>query len=360
MKLNQNISLPFLNRTNPQELLFFTKHLSVMTKAGIPIVEALETLHEQIKSETFKAVVAGVSEEVKNGKSLAIAFGKHPKVFNAFYISLVEIAEEAGTLDESLEFLSVQLAKSYSLRKKIQSALMYPAIVLLATVGMGGFISLYVLPQLVEFFQSFQIDLPPTTKVLLMFSLLMKNYGILLFAVAIVLFFCFLALTRTKAVKPHWHSLMLKWPLVGKLIFYGQLSRLCRNFGTLIKSGVPVARSLEITANTLSNIKLKNDLLSVSESLTKGKNIGESMRDKKSYSFPPLVSRMVSIGEKTGKLDETLLYLADFYEEEVDDISKNLSTILEPILLITIGLVVGFVALSIISPIYQLTGSIRS
>ena len=166
-------------------------------------------------------------------------------------------------------------------------------------------------------------------------------------------------LIRSKPIKPIWHKIQLKFPLFGNLILYGQLARFARNFGIMLKSGVPVNSALKTTANTLSNLQFKNDLLLVNQSLVKGKPIGGTLDEYKFSEFPPLVSKMISVGEKTGKLEQTLLYLGDFYEDEIDNISKNLTTILEPILLITIGLVVGFVALAIISPIYELTGSIR-
>lgn len=355
----KNISLPFVSKVSAQEMLFFTKHLATMIKSGIPITDALDTLLEQTKSSYFKETISGILDDIKNGKNLATALEKHPEVFDQFYISLVAIAEESGTLDSNLEFLAKQLSKNYSLKKKIQGALMYPGIVFGATVLMGGFIALYILPQLVDFFGSFQIELPFTTKILVVFSKIMKDYGGYIVIGVIVIGVLLYLLTRNPKVKPFWHTLQLRMPIVGLLISYGQLARFSRNLGTLIKSGVPVSHGIEITAETLSNYRFKNDLLAISRQLTKGKNIGDSMREGKYDIFPPIVSRMISVGEKTGRLDETLLYLGDFYEDEVDDISKNLSTILEPILLIGIGLVVGFVALSIISPIYQITGSIH-
>lgn len=359
MNLKSNVNIPFLSRVSAQEVLFFTKHLATMMKAGIPITESLETLIEQTKSPEFKRVLNDTSNDVKNGKSLGQALKKHAKIFDQFYTSLIDTGEESGTLDESLEFLAKQLSKNYQLRKKIQSAMLYPGIVMLATIVMGAFISLYILPQLVEFFGSFQIDLPFTTKILVIFSNIMKSYGVIIFGIIGVLAILLYALSKNTKVKPIWHYWILKLPLFGKLLAYGQLARFSRNLGTLLKSGVPVTRAIDVTSDTLTNVVFRKELMDVSGSLTKGKNIGETMADGKHNLFPPLVHRMISVGEKTGKLDETLLYLADFYEEEIDDISKNMGTIIEPILLIFIGLVVGFVALSIISPIYQLTGSIR-
>lgn len=357
MKLTAQLNL--FSRVSFLEKLLFTKHLATMVKAGIPIAEALDTLVEQAKTRTFKNVLSSVLADIENGQALAKSLGKHPQVFDQFYISLIEVGEESGTLEENLEFLAKQLAKDYNLRKKIQGAMLYPALVFLATFIMGGFISLFILPKLVDFFEAFEVELPLATKILLFFANIMKNYGIVLFISAFVLLLLGYFTLQLSKVKSVWHRMILKLPLFGNLIVYEQLARFSRNLGVMLKSGVPVTRSLETTAHTLSNLKFKKDLLEIEKILAKGKNIGDTLEQKKFSEFPPLVAKMISVGEKTGKLDETLLYLGDFYEDEIDNISKNLTTILEPILLITIGLVVGFVALAIISPIYELTGSIR-
>lgn len=297
--------------------------------------------------------------DVKNGQSLAKSLRKHPEVFNQFYVSLVAVGEESGTLEENLTFLSAQLAKDNALRKKIQGAMLYPGIVLTATLIMGTFIALFVLPKLVEFFESFEVELPLPTKILLFVSQVASNYGLLILAVAIALIIGFRIAISRPFFKAKWHHFLLRIPFLGGLVGYGQIARFSRNFGTLMKSGVPISRSLEITTDTLSNLKFKSDLAEVGKALQKGKGIGDTLSSNKYFEYPPIVSRMIQIGEKTGKLDETLLYLSDFYEDEIDTLSKNLSTIIEPVLLISIGLLVGFVAVSIISPIYELTGSIR-
>jgi type IV pilus assembly protein PilC len=330
-----------------------------MIKAGIPLAEALDTLVDQSRSASLRKVLSSVLKDVQNGQSLTKSLGKHPKVFDQFFISLIGIGEESGTLEENLEFLSKQMSKDFRLRRKIKGAMMYPAIVVFAMFIMGGFISFFVLPKLVDFFASFEIELPITTKILLFISTMMKDYGYLILAGFVTLIILLRLITRMSKVRPLWHAFLLRVPGAGKMISYGQLSRFARNLGTLIKSGVPITKALDITADTLSNLRFRNDLMEVSKSLAKGKNIGQTLKKRNFFEYPPLVSRMISVGEKTGKLDETLLYLGDFYEDEVDDLSKNLSTLIEPVLLIVIGLAVGFVALAIISPIYELTGSIR-
>jgi type II secretory pathway component PulF len=351
IKFTQNVSF--------QEKLFFTKHLSTMIKAGIPIGEALDTLAEQSRGGTMKRILNTVYNKVKNGETLAKALGEYPHIFDDFYVSLVEVGEESGTLEESLAFLSKQLGKDYALKQKIQGAMMYPGLVFFATFIMGGYIALFVLPQLVGFFDAFDFELPLATRLLLFVANMMKNYGVLIMTSIAGLFFLSSLFVQLKAIKIHWHKLLLQVPLFGTMMKYGQLARFTRNFGVLIQAGLPINRSLEVTANTLSNLQFRTHVMEMSSILKKGKNIHEILDDKKYPEFPTLISKMIGVGEKTGKIDETLIYLGDFYEDEIDNISKSLTTILEPIMLLAIGLVVAFVAFAIISPIYELTGSIR-
>lgn len=359
MKSAQKMNLSLFSRVSFLEKLLFTKHMSVMIKSGITVSESLSTLASQTKSSTFRKILLVMLSDVENGQSLAKSLEKHKKVFDDFYISLIKVGEESGTLEENLEFLAKQLSKDYGLRKKVQGAMIYPAIILGATFIMGSFISIFILPKLVDLFSSFETELPPTTKVLLFIAFSMKDYGTLIMTGIAGLTVLVYFLLKIQSIRFVWNTTLLRLPIIGVLINYGQLSRFSRNLGTLLKSGVPIVTSLETTANTLSNLKFKNDLKKVITDVNHGKNIADSLDKKSFYEFPPLVIKMIGVGEKTGKLDETLLYLGDFYDEEIDDISKNLTTMLEPILLIGIGLVVGFVALAIISPIYELTGSIR-
>lgn len=348
-----------LNHVGFQEKVLFTKHLDTMVKAGIPISEALDTLYEQARSPYFKTAVHQIQKDVENGQSLAKSLKKHPDLFDEFYVSLIDVAEESGTLEENLDFLAKQMTKDFRLRKKVQGALMYPSIVFFAMIIMGGFISLFILPKLVGFFQAFDVELPWSTRVLLFIATVSRDFGIFIIIGSIILLILGRFAIQMHPIKPYWHALLLKIPLMGQIIAYSQLAHLGRNLGTMLRSGVPVSRALEVTANTLTNLKFRNDLIRVSGSLTKGKSIGETLKTGRFSEYPPIVYRMIAIGEKTGKLDETLLYLGDFYEDEIDDLSKNLANILEPILLVVIGIAVGFVALAIITPIYELTGSIR-
>jgi len=272
---------------------------------------------------------------------------------------MIEVGEEAGTLDDNLVFLSEQLTKDLALKKKIQGAMLYPGLVLFATLIMSGFLSFFVLPSLVDFFTNLNIPLPLPTRILLAFAQLMKDWGVVILLSLLGLLAFLRFLITLPGIKPLWHAFLLKIPLVGTLLMYGQLTRFGRNLGILLKSGVPINKSLKVTTQTLSSITFQTIILDITQKLEAGKSIGDILSQKNNSLFPPLVTKMIAVGEKTGKLDETLTYLANYYEEEIDTVSKSFSTILEPFLLLGIGLLVGFVAIAIISPIYELTGSIR-
>lgn len=354
------MNIPFLsNRVAFTEKLLFTKRLATMVKAGITVDESIQVLADQTKSPYFHKVLEHIQKNIQNGQSLASSLEDYPKVFDQLYVSLIQIGEESGTLEENLEFLSDQMSKENALRKKVQSALLYPGLVLTAVSLMGGVISFFVLPQLVGFFDSFGADLPVTTKILLFFANIMKSYGVILLIAFVLIIFALINLSKSKSFKPLFHSMYLKIPLVGEMVKLEQLTRFSRNLGVLLESGVPISDALKITGKTLSNVQFQKAVRSIEKSVKEGKKVSDAMEDKHLKVFPPIVVKMIGVGERTGKLDEILLYLGDYYDDEIDNISKNLTTILEPILLIGIGIVVAFVALAIISPIYELTGSIR-
>jgi len=357
MKLSTQIQL--FSRVSFLDKLLFTKHLSIMIKSGITIVEALTILKDQTKSDAFKKILSAILGDIQNGKSLAKSLAKHPNVFNTFYISLIDVGEQSGTLDENLIYLANQLAKDYSFKKKVRGAMMYPMIVLAAAgiIGMG--ISIFVLPQLINLFTGFDVTLPLTTQILLSFAQIMQDFGIIIVFGIVGLIFLFRFLITTKAVKPLWHGLLLSFPIFGKIVQNTELSTMTRSLGIMIKSGLPITKALEIEANMSPNIVFNQYSKRMLSGITRGHSLSQELESHYYKKIPLIAVKMIAVGEETGKLDETLLYLADFFEEEVDDATKNMSTMLEPIMLLGIGLVVAFVALAVISPIYQLTGSIK-
>jgi len=355
----KNIEINLFNKVKFVDKLTFTKHLAIMVKSGISLSSAISTLVAQTKGTALGKVLVSIDKDTRNGSPLAKSLEKFPKVFDEFYLSMIAVGEESGTLEKNLDFLVRHLAKEDALRKKVQGALLYPSIVLTAATVMAMGISLFVLPQFVEFFDSFQVELPLATRILLTVANFMKNFGILFFAALIGSFFISGFVVNTKFIKPFWHRFVLHIPLFGKLIRYSQLVNFSRNFGVMLSSGITVTRSLETTANTVSNLLYRDKIEKMNIYLKKGKNLSEAISKEMGDEFPVLVARMIAVGEETGNLEETLIYLSEFYEEEIDGITKQITTILEPILLLVIGLVVGFVALAIITPIYELTGSVR-
>lgn len=338
--------------------LFLAKHLAIMIKAGVPLAEALETVRGQASSE-LKKILKKIGLEIENGQSLAKSLAKYPKEFDQFFISLIEAGEQSGNLENNLEFLAEQTRKDFALRQKVQGAMLYPGLVLGATLVMGTGISWFVLPKLIDLFMSFEVALPLSTQVLMSVAFFMRDYGAYAFAGIVGVIILVTLLLRWRPVKKMSHRLMLKVPIMGRVVSDGQLARFSRNLGTLLKSGLPMLTAFEVTTNTLSNLVFVDDLKAIRDKVKTGKSIFEAMETGKYSEFDELTKRMIGVGEKSGNLEEMLLYLSDFYDEEIDGLSKNLTTLLEPVLLLMIGLAVGFVAMAIISPIYSLIGGIR-
>lgn len=347
------------DRVSFKEKFFFTKNLATMLKSGIPISEVIETLAEQAKSRAFKKILNQVEEDVSRGRSLENSLNQFPKVFDEFYLSLIRIGEESGTLEESLVYLVEQMEKDKELRQKVQGAMLYPSIVLMATGVIGLVLAFFILPQIIGLFESLNVELPFTTKILIFVAKILRDWGLILVPALVAAFILFMALLQTKPIKPVWHRIILKLPVFGRLFQNIALATLCRNLGIMLRSGLTITSALETSAQVERNLTYQRDLKKISEEVRRGKSIGATLSEEGFREFPLFVTRMIGVGEKSGNLEDNLAYLGDYFEDEVDAMTKNLSTILEPVLLIGIGGVVAFVALSIISPIYQVTGSIR-
>ena len=341
-----------------KEILFLTKNLAVLVKAGVPMSEVLATVSEQV-SPALKKALKSVEKDVINGSTLAKAMSKHPKIFDKFYVSIVGAGESSGTLEENLKFMSEQLGKNYNLRQKIQGALFYPGLVTLVAVVVGTLTSWWVLPKLTEMFMSFDVELPLSTKILFWIANFMKAYGLFVVIGMVVIIVLSTILYQVKSIKLFIDSIFIRIPLIGEIATDGEMGRFSRNLGLLLSSGLSVIDAFEISIETIGNERFRRDLREVKASVSEGKSIWESMDNKRYPEFSKLATRMVGVGERSGSLSEMLMYLSDFYENEIDTISKNMSNLLEPVLLIVIGLVVAFVTLAIVSPVYQLMGGIH-
>ncbi len=350
MKFN----IPLFNRVSFLDKVLFARHLALMIKAGLPLRSSIVAVKEQSKSRRFRNVLDDVIKSIERGQSLAVSLSRHSDVFGSLYINMIKIGEESGTLEQNLDNLAHQLEKKYELRKRIKAAMIYPAIIVTAVIGLSVALVFFVLPKITPLFETFDIQLPLTTRILIKTTFLLQSYGLFVLVgivgLAIFLFF----LSKIKLMKALFYRILFFVPVAGKISRDVNITYFNYTLGTLLKSGVSVISALEITGGTLNNLVYKKEIKKIAEEVKKGKSISSYLR-KKEKLFPLIVSRMIGIGEKTGKLDETLLYIGNFYEVEIDRTTKTLSSILEPVLLLIVGLMVGFIALAIISPIYEIT-----
>jgi type IV pilus assembly protein PilC len=335
----------------------FAKHLSLMIKAGLPLDEAVRVLADQAQGR-FRRVLEKVLKAVESGRQLSDAFAEHPQAFSELFVATVRAGESSGTLEQSLEDLALQLTKSYELQRKIRGAMIYPLLVVAAAFGIGMGLSLFVLPRIISLFESITVELPIATRILLGSSRFLVKHGTLFFAALAAAVFGLFQFLRLPPIRPFSHQLLLKLPVFGRLSRNFNLAMFARTMATLLRSGLTIGDAFQIASETLRNVRYKKALLRVRQGTETGVPASTVLEEFPKL-FPAISTRMIAVGERTGKLEETFQYLAEFYEDEVDVMTKNLSTILEPVLLIVIGLTVAFIAIAIISPIYNFIGNIE-
>lgn len=332
------------------EKVTLTKHLGIMLRAGVTLDESLRILEFQARGK-LKQVLRRVRADVEAGKRLADALEAHPRVFNPYFVNMIRAGEESGNLVENLDALALRFGKDYELRQKALSAMFYPALVLTLTFSLGLIISLFVLPRLTSLFRAFDFELPWTTRLLIAASNFMVSYGLFVTVGLIGGIILVMWAARQRFMAPFMHWLYLHLPIVRNVSRTVNLARFSMVLGSLLKSGIPISLAIPITGNVLGNMAYRRVLTDISPRVDAGEPLSVTLED--SSLFPPFVTRMILVGEETGKLEEVLFYLAEFYESELDITLKNLSTVIEPLLLVTIGLIVAGVTLSIITPIYN-------
>ncbi len=357
MKLNKNIEL--FGRVSLVDKLLFTKHLAVMLKSGVPIAEAISLLEEQTKSVTWRRVLSSLSDAVKNGQPLSKSMAKYPKVFDSLYVHIVAIGEGSGNLEKNLSYLEKELKKSYEFKARFKAAMIYPTIIVVVALVVGLGVSIFILPQMATLFKSLDVDLPITTKILIFIADIMSRFGLFIIIGIILSILAFVAGVRTKTIKPLWDRFKLKIPVWGKMTVDANLATFCRNMGLMLSSGVVIAQAAKITSESAENEVFVDYGKRIAGAIEKGRALEKELETGKYKYIPVMAIKMIGVGEKTGKLPETFLYLGDFWESEVDEKAKNIMSVLEPVMLLVIAGVVAFLALSIISPIYQFTGSVK-
>jgi len=345
-----------MQRVKLRDLVLFSRQFATMIDAGLSVVKCLDILQKQSRNPRMKEVIGQVKHDVAGGISLTDAMMRHPRVFSSLYVNMIRSAEAGGILDTVLDRLSLFLEKEQETRNKVKSAMMYPVVVFCFSCLMLVGLVFFVLPKFKTIFETMGLDLPLSTRVLLYSSdYFVKYWYIALVAVA-GLVFLIRMVVKTEKGRYAIDAFKLRVPVFGDLILKTSVSRFARTFGTLISSGVAVLRALEIVSDTAGNRVVSETVNRARNSIKEGDKISTPLYGSKI--FPIMVTQMISVGEETGRLDDMLVKVANFYDDEVDATLKGLTSLIEPLMIVGLGLIVGFIAVSVISPIYTLVGSI--
>jgi type IV pilus assembly protein PilC len=350
---DKKFSLSLGSGVGSKDKLFFIRNLRVMTVAGVSLPRAIGTLAEQAKNKNFKKALAKIQEKIIHGQSLSQSMQEYPEIFPEIFQNMVKVGEESGTLEQVLNNLSLQLEKQQELKSKIVSALIYPLVVLSAMVGIGFLMLIIVVPQLAETFAELELTLPFTTRIVIWLGTTAKQYWYLLPIVIFGLVFIIRQILKLKSGKRLFDKLFLKLPALSKLVRETSSASFARTLSSLTASGVPLIKSLEIIAGTLGNVYFKDSLLEAVEQIKKGIKLSEALKPYNDL-YLPIVIQMVEIGEETGETSQILNQLATFLEDEVTNATKNLASIIEPLLMLVVGGAVGFFAISMIQPMYSM------
>jgi type IV pilus assembly protein PilC len=353
--------LGFLRRfkkVSLKDVLFFTRNLGLMIKAGISLPKALSILSAQTANKKFKEILFKIKDEIVKGKKLSEALKDHSDIFSELYSSMVEIGEETGNLEDVLKNLAKQIERTYELRSKIKGAMVYPSVIIVVMMAIGVIMMITVVPKLSETFVELGIELPFTTKVVILIANLMFKFWFLL---PILFLFIILLLRKllssSKRRNKRVDGLLLKIPVISSIIKESNIAYTARTLTALINAGVPITKSLEIVSRTLDNFYFREAMDVASTEVKKGKKLSDVLKKfPKVYSIT--FSEMLAIGEETGETADILDKIADFAESEVDNLTKNLSAVIEPAIMVIVGTAIGFFAVSMIQPMYSMLGSV--
>lgn len=331
-------------------------NLSTMIKAGLALAPALKTISSEVKNKYFKNILNHIYDMIENGQSLSDSMKHYPKVFPEMIVSAVEVGENTGGLSESLGHLASIIKAQRQLRSKVIGALIYPCVVIVAMIGVSLFLAFFVFPQLIDVFAEANVKLPIILLSVQWLLWATKYYYWYMIGSLLGLILIIVLLARIYAVRLAWHKLTLRIPFVGTLIRELCMSRFAGNLHALLAAGLSIVKCLEIVAKTVLNLYYRQEILKMATELEKGKALSVAMSDRPKL-FSSLSIQLCSVGEETGELENILIKIEEYYQERVDNVLANLSTIIEPVLLVLVGVAVGFIALSVISPMYELTQS---
>jgi len=340
-----------------QTLVVFSRQFATMINAGISILKCLDIMETQTKDPILKPVIAQAMKDVKSGMTLTDSFAKHPNVFSKLYVNMIRAAELGGILDGILDRVAGFLENEMDIRTKIKSAMMYPIIVVVFSIAMVAALFLFVLPKFKEIFISMNVEMPPVTKMLFDGSAILQAYWYVPVGLILGTVFGIRYMGSTPEGRYKIDMFKLKVPLIGDIVQKMAISRFARTFGTLVSSGVPMMRALEIVGETAGNVVLAKAVASARDSVREGQKISAPL--EATGLFPTMVTHMIDVGEETGRLSEMLIKVSEFYEREVDAAVKGLTSMIEPMLIVFMGVVVGFIAVSVMGPIFKLVSSIN-
>lgn len=337
--------------------IFFVQQLRVMVKAGISLSVGLKTLADQTSSKSFKKILVDLQQIVEKGSLLSQGLEKYPKIFGELFINMVKAGEASGKLEDILDQLFIQMKKDHEIIAKVRGAMLYPIIVVTMMVAIGILVIIYVIPTISSVFSELNVPLPLATRILIGLSDFALAYGIYIVVVLAVTGGIFFRVINTSKGKHYFHALLLKLPVVGPIMKKINLARFARSLSSLLKTDIPIVQSFEITSRILGNVLYKEALMDGKEKIKKGINIKDSLSPYGKL-FPPVILQMISVGEETGALDSILEESASFYEQDVSQTMDTLPSLLEPILMVILGLGVGGMAVAVMMPLYSLSEAI--
>jgi len=339
-------------RTSLDDLVVFSNQMSVMIRAGLPLIEVLDILAEQTERNSLAAVIRQIQRDVEGGESLTEAMVKHTNIFNMFYLSMIRAGEASGMLDSILEQVAVYLEKTASLRRKIKMAIMYPATVTIVAIGITVFLLVKVVPVFKDIFASLGGELPIPTKITIFLSEFVAGYWWLILLALLGVYVFMWQWGKTRHGRYVMDSIKLKLPIFGPLFLKSAVANFTRTLGTLIRSGVNILYALDICAKTAGNARIESAVIRTKASIQSGESLAKPLAD--AAVFPPMVTRMIDVGEKTGALESMLTKIADFYEDQVNTAVAGLTSLIEPLLIVFLGVVVGFIVISMFMPMFKM------
>ncbi|MFC1721220.1 type II secretion system F family protein [Patescibacteria group bacterium] len=343
----------FLSKVKTQEKIIFARNMAAMLEAGLSLARSLTILERQTKNEKFKKTIRAVGEDVGKGNTLHAALAKFPKIFPSMFVAMVSAGEESGGLAGSLRIVSEQMEKSYLMTKKIKGALLYPSIIVIAMIIVGVLMLMFVVPTLTSTFVELGVELPASTKAIIIVSDFLANYKLLVLPVAIIIVALITMFFKTPRGKRILDFSFLHIPVIGVLVKETNSARTARTLSSLLAAGVDIMDALEITGSVMQNSYYKEVIAKSRERIQKGDPLSASFKEAE-HLYPILVGEIMEVGEETGKISDMMLEIATFYEGEVELATKNMTTIIEPFLMLIVGAVVGFFAIAMITPMYSM------